>query len=256
MKILVTFALENEFAPWRELRKFAPGKLGDLSVFGASAGEAELTVLLTGVGRKQASLAISDAIRRSSEHYLACISAGLAGALRHEYAVGEVLAARGILSDDQTQAEVTCSEDLLSLAKTRGATVVEKFYTSSGVVASAESKKALGARADAVEMESFEIVAACQVSGVPSIAIRSISDEAGEDLPLDMSLVFSDEGQVSLPRVLGQVARHPASIPGLVRLGRNSKKAAESLARFLDSYIGELAANSVPLETRTSKSAY
>ena len=54
------------------------------------------------------------------------------------------------------------------------------------------------------------------------------------------------EGRVSTPRVLGEVARHPGSIPGLVRLGHNSKKAAESLATFLDSYVKRLAMNSNP----------
>ena len=49
--------------------------------------------------------------------------------------------------------------------------------------------------------------------GIPGVAIRAISDLADEDLPLDMNEVFTDEGQVSIPRILGQVALHPQSIP-------------------------------------------
>ena len=61
-----------------------------------------------------------------------------------------------------------------------------------------------------------------------------------EDLPFDMNGVFTDEGRVSIPRVIGQLAQRPQSLPGLVRLGKNSRAAAESLARFLESYASVL----------------
>jgi hypothetical protein len=77
--------------------------------------------------------------------------------------------------------------------------------------------------------------------GFSCIAIRAVSDRCDEDLPLDMNRLFAEDGQVSVSRVLGQVARHPAAIPSLMRLAQNSKKAAESLARFLDSYIDAIA---------------
>ncbi len=76
-----------------------------------------------------------------------------------------------------------------------------------------------------------------RTDGIPAVAIRSISDTVDEDLPLDMNEVFTESGEVSMPRVLGQVAMRPQSLPALVRLGRKSKQAAESLAEFLDRYI-------------------
>jgi hypothetical protein len=136
------------------------------------------------------------------------------------------------------------------MAQECGATVVEKFYTSSTAIATAESKATLGSRADAVEMESFEIMDRAAALGFSRIAIRSVSDTCDEDLPLDMNRVFAEDGRVSVPRVLGQVARHPESIPGLMRLGKNSKKAAESLARFLDSYIQAIAQPSNESQTK------
>jgi hypothetical protein len=68
-----------------------------------------------------------------------------------------------------------------------------------------------------------------------------------EDLPLDMDRILSN-GHVSIPRVLGQVARRPQVLPGLMRLGKQSKNAAESLAHFLDQYIGAVVqhANRLP----------
>ena len=81
------------------------------------------------------------------------------------------------------------------------------------MISTAEEKRYLGESADAVEMESFEVLRAAAASGVPAVAIRAISDLAGEDLPLGMNGIFTDEGQVSISRVVrkpGTRSRFPA----------------------------------------------
>ncbi len=83
-------------------------------------------------------------------------------------------------------------------------------------------------------MESFEIMSAAADSGIPAVAIRAISDSVDEDMPIDMTDIFTDEGQISMPRILAQAAKNPQSIAGLMRLGHNSKVAAETIAGFLD----------------------
>ena len=124
------------------------------------------------------------------------------------------------------------------------------------MISTAREKQALSADADAVEMESFEILRAAQNVGVPAVAIRAISDTLDEDLPIDMAEILTDEGQVSIPRVLGQVALKPQSLPGLVRLGKNSRVAAQSLSRFLDSYVAALTNRTAPLETKLTAGAF
>ena len=57
---------------------------------------------------------------------------------------------------------------------------------------------------------------------------------------------------MSIPRVLGQVARHPQSLPGLMRLGQNSKRAAEMLAQFLDQYVALVVEKTIPIEKKIS----
>ena len=56
MRILVTFALETEFAPWRALREFRAVQWGDAEVYRAQIGAADVGVLLTGAGPRQAHL--------------------------------------------------------------------------------------------------------------------------------------------------------------------------------------------------------
>jgi nucleoside phosphorylase len=250
MKVLVTFALENEFAPWKAMHDFTPGRWGERDAHLARIGGVLLGVLLTGAGPAHAGAATSAVFSREDAETL-CISAGLAGALKPSYRVGEVLAARSVISEASGEGALS-SPELVSLAKDCGATIVENFLTAGAAVATAESKASLSARADAVEMESFEILNRAAAMGFSRVAIRAVSDTCDEDLPLDMNRVFAEDGQVSVPRVLGQVARHPAAIAGLIRLAQNSKKAAESLARFLDSYIAAIAHTSNVSEAKSA----
>jgi|ERR1700684_802243 len=260
VKVLITFALENEFAPWRALHDFKPGKLGEADVYVAELGSVQVTTALTGVGARQAELTSSQIMRGGFNAFDCCISSGLAGGLQSKYGIGEVLAARSVFSEavptDGTSRLLPCSGALVSFAAESGATAVEQFYSADHVISTAREKQALSAKADAVEMESFEILRAAQSSGVPAVAVRAISDTLDEDLPLDMGEILTDEGRVSIPRVLGQVALKPQSLPGLVRLGKNSRVAAQSLSRFLDAYVPALANRTAPFETKLTAGAF
>jgi adenosylhomocysteine nucleosidase len=252
MKILVTFALETEFAPWRARHEFRSDKRAAAETYLARIGGSEVEVLLTGVGPARAGAAVRELMRGEPGAFNFCVSSGLAGALRPTYRVGQVLAARSVFSEtpraDMADRELQSSEALISFAPECGSTLVDRFYTAGHVVAKAEEKRHLGETADAVEMESFDILYEAHASGIPAVAIRAISDSVDEDLPLDMADILNSEGQVSVPRVLGQVARHPAALPGLMRLGRQSKAAAESLAGFLDNYIAAIARRAESLD--------
>jgi nucleoside phosphorylase len=259
MKILVTFALETEFAPWRALREFRAVQWGDAAVYRAQIGAAEVGVLLTGAGPKHAGLSAASVIWGDYHSINLCVSSGLAGALKPNYQVGQVLAARLVRTEavraDLRANVLESSAPLLSFAAECGVTVVEQFYSAERVVGRSEEKRHLGEHSDAVEMESFEVMLESGAFGIPAIAIRAISDSVDDDLPLDMNRIFTDEGQVSIPRVLGQVALHPTSVPKLVRLGQHSKLAAESLAQFLDKYITMVSGRFQTLERRTGAAA-
>jgi adenosylhomocysteine nucleosidase len=248
MRILVTFALENEFAPWRAMRRFRAGNSGS-EVPVAEVGGAEVEVVLTGVGPKQARLRASQVLRGHCDSISLCISSGFAGALKNGQRIGDVLAARAVLSDaDLEGRRLESSGALVSFAGECGASIVERFYSAQRVIGTGEEKRYLGAIADAVETESFEILREAAACGVPAAAIRAISDLADEDLPIDMNGILNEDGRVSVPRVLGQVTLHPESVPGLVKLGQQSKRAAESLARFLDRYVTTVAERARTLE--------
>jgi adenosylhomocysteine nucleosidase len=256
MKILVTFALESEFAPWRAMHDFRSGTWGVLQAHFAEIGGADVGVVLTGAGPKQAAFTASAAIRSESDSISLCISSGLAGGLKDAYEIGHVLAAKSVFSEaphaDLPSHVLDSSPALVAFAGECGATIVDQFYSAQHVVGRSEEKRHLGKVADAVEMESFEIMHEAAAFGIPTVPIRAISDLAIEDLPLDMDGVFNEEGRVSIPRVLGQVALHPGSLPDLMKLGNQGKRAAESLAQFLDRYVPMLVERAKTLETNAA----
>jgi adenosylhomocysteine nucleosidase len=237
------------------MHKFRESTWGNADVFATEINGADVAVLLTGVGQRPAKLALSRIAWGGSGTLEYCISSGLAGGLRPEYSIAQVVAAREIASegarDENGEPQViSASPSLVSFASECGATVVKRFYSAERAIGRPDEKRHLAKIADAVEMESFEILAAATAAGVPAVAVRAISDTSEEPLPLDMNEVFSDEGQLSIPRVVGQVALHPQALPGLVKLGQQSKKAAESLAEFLDRYIVRIAASAQPIELK------
>jgi hypothetical protein len=69
------------------------------------------------------------------------------------------------------------------------------------------------------------------------VAIRAISDTVDEDLPLDFNRVTDAEGEISITRILGQIAGSPTAVPALVRFGQRSRSAAEALTAFLERYL-------------------
>ena len=251
MKILVTFAVDAEFAPWRKLRRFEKVSSAGLDSYSTAIGQSDVKVLLTGIGGKKAWVEATKVLWDTDIDL--CVSSGLAGALKPEHQLAEVLAAQSVYST-QWSTTIQCDPTLVNLAATCGAKVVETFYSTDHVVLRADEKRELGLRADAVEMESGDILYEAAAFGAKGIAVRGISDAAGEDLPLDFNRVTTDSGDVSLKRILGQVVQNVTTIPSLVRFGQQSQLAAAKLARFLDRYVESLAAdNAVSLKQGASK---
>jgi adenosylhomocysteine nucleosidase len=234
LKILVTFALENEFAPWRKSRKFKRVSANSWDkTFAAQVGEASVRVLLTGAGRFASQRAMDQAFTDIPD---ACIVSGFAGALKPEYHPGQVLTAKTVGNSTGTRL-MQCDLDLVSMATESGAFLAQRFIVSENVVATSNDKRRLGAFGDAVDMESLWVLAAAAQRSVRAVVIRAISDSVDADLPLDFDRVFDGQGKVSVLKVLGQIAKRPQRIAGLLRLAGDSEIAASALAKFLDAFI-------------------
>jgi adenosylhomocysteine nucleosidase len=244
MKILVTFAVRAEFAPWRRRRDFLRLR-GDLPVFEAAMGGAKIRAVLTGMGREYA----REAAKRAFAAYKPdiCISTGLAGALRDGYRTGDILAAR-LVSEVGEPVAVASHRELLATAVDCGARPIERMATSRSLLMQSEKKRELGARAEAVEMESYAILAEAARRGVPAVAVRAVSDTVDFDLPYDFDRARDAQGQIRILGIASQVLRSPSNLPALLKLAQDSRTATKRLANFLDAFVGTMADRLIPIE--------
>ncbi|SRR6266403_2783213 len=239
MRVLVTFAVDAEFEPWRKRHSFqrqelsVPHSYRSDAVYTGKVNEVVVDVYLTGVGW--------NGVRAGLYHLLSkkphlCISSGLAGGLKPNLMSGQIVAGRKIVLL-QGGAVVRARERLLNIAEEVGATLVDCFITSTQVVSQAQFKKDMGVFGDVVEMESYHILTMATGPQVASIAIRAISDTVDEDLPLDFGKVLESDGRLNMRKLALQVGRYPHRIPALLKFGKRSERATEKLADFLDRYI-------------------
>jgi len=243
MKILVTFAVQAEFAPWQRRRNFMRLP-GDWPVFEAMFGGAQVRVALTGMGPEHALKAAKRCFAYKPDM---CISTGLAGSLQNEHRRGDILVAR-LVSEVGEPVAVASHRELLSTAVDCGARQIERMATSKTLVTRADEKRKLGSQAEAVEMESYTILAEAARCGVPAVAVRAISDTADFDMPYDFERARDAQGQIRVMGIVSQVFRNPSGLPELLKLARDTRFAAKRLASFLDAFAGTMADRLIPIE--------
>jgi nucleoside phosphorylase len=177
-------------------------------------------VAITGLGQQNARRTIEKLLDSASPALV--LTCGFAGGLNPELRRGDIV----FSCDDGLPVS-----DSLRRFGARGA----RFHCSARVAVTAEEKRRLwlSTNADAVEMESEVIRNLCRERGIPSATIRVISDAADEDLPLDFNALLTPAKEINYLWLATQVARSPAKIPRLLKLGKHTKQAAVQLADCL-----------------------
>jgi len=256
MKVLVTFGVEPEFAPWRKLRNFRYIDYDGLRLWRTNIEGTEITVLVTGVGTESSAQAMGLMMKMAdeSQHFDVCISSGLAGALEESLVPGDIVAPQVIIAEnkhaDLQSDQLAVDPDLHRQAIEGGAICANCLFTTDQVLVKASLKRDCSSRAQSVDMESFEIVKEALAWGARSVVVRAISDSAKEDLPINFNRTFSKYHRVSVVKVIGELAKNPLALPGLLRFARQSRQAAERLAKFLDAYVQKLVSEGHPGRSR------
>jgi adenosylhomocysteine nucleosidase len=203
---------------------------------GQQAGRAYWLVP-TGIGPEAADMTASAVLNR---HRAAlAVSAGFSGALLPTAAVGDVIVATHVVSGRfdgtwvQAGGPMACDDTVRDAAHTAAAVIGSTVRSGpvvslSTVLCRAVDKQCLSRQtgAIAVDMESAAIAEVARTHGVPFAVVRTVSDVADEDLPLDFNVFLKPWGWV---RGIGAVILTPSSLAGLNRLRRQSRLAAERL---------------------------
>lgn len=190
-----------------------------------------------GMGGKRAGTSAAALIRDWQPDLL--VMAGVAGALSPRLAVGEVIAGDQVLADGERWRPSVVPTIAGWPHHTGGILSLDR------VLVTAAEKQSAFREADppaplAVEMETAAVARVTASAGVPWAALRAVSDTAYEALPLDFNRLRAPDGDLPVTRVALAAITAPGSIPGLIRLGRNTTAAANSLARFLEQWLRQL----------------
>jgi len=248
MRILVTFAVEAEFSPWRRRHNFESQRVEvvqtskSLLSYQADLDGITVDVLLTGMGWEDSlPNPARDGLRvlfGANPEF--CVSTGLAGGLKPEWHPGDVVAATEIGSY-QGEAKIRSNRYALEVAKKCGAKVAHKLMTWNHIVSETSAKQAMGVFSDLVDMESYFILTMAGGAEVPAIAVRGVADSSDEELPIDFSKVTDREGRLVVKHLVRALASKPRRIPSLLSFAQRSRKAISNLADFLDDFIPSLA---------------
>jgi nucleoside phosphorylase len=147
------------------------------------------------------------------------ICSGLAGALRPEIAVGDLI----VQSNDP--ALVRIAEQALKDARVSFHVGPLVTVAKSVLTRAARQELAAQSQAIAVDMESQTIAALCQERRIPCLALKAVSDGLEDDL----SPILGGFDIIHIPRIARRVLSRPATWPLAGRLARNSYLAAANL---------------------------
>jgi adenosylhomocysteine nucleosidase len=205
IKNLVCFALEDEARAFRKV------------------GDERAAVLVTGIGLENSKRVLEGFLKATTpERVFTC---GFAGGLNPQLKSGEVVFE-------------TSDVELRKKLENAGAKAA-MFHCVPLIATTAAEKSELRRKtsADAVEMESEVIQSICRERGIQCATVRVISDEAGEDLPLDFNKLAKADRNIHYGKLMLAIAKAPGKIPVLMRLQKSTQAAAIQLARVLQSVI-------------------
>ena len=162
----------------------------------------------------------------------ALVSFGTAGALAPGLGAGDVVLGTAVLFDREIiEADRDWPSRLAGKLDGRVRVGQGKILHAEAVLASPADKSRLfqSTGALAADMETAGIARAAAEHGLPWLAIRAIVDAQGVSIPPLALGSLSASGRPSLGKLLAGIARAPAGIPGLLRLGRDFHVARSAL---------------------------
>jgi adenosylhomocysteine nucleosidase len=188
--------------------------------------QGEWVAACAGAGVEAATRAFAEAEKFGPIDFV--ISTGWAGALNtdlkpgHSYRVSGVIDAR---TGERFPSSAVCTQSWL--------------VTSPKVVDHAEKQRLSASyAAGLVDMEASAIARLAAARGIPFDCCKGVSDGLADQLP-DFNRFISENGKFQLCRFIVYILVRPWHWPALIRMGENSKKAAQAIGESLLDILDE-----------------
>ncbi len=218
-RIAIVAALERELKPlvrsWRKVRER-----------GLSIYESEHAVAVAGgIGSAPAAMAAMVLVAR--EQPCCLMSIGLAGALRDDLRVADVMVPNTVVNSVTGRRFTVSGESGILL--------------SGKVIADAAVKRELRTKfaADILDMEAAGVATVAESCGLGFKAVKAISDEVHFELPPMMEFVDA-EGKFHTGKFVLCLLGRPSWWKGVFELARNGRKASLMLAKEVEHQIEQL----------------
>ncbi len=220
----------------------AGGSAGWSRWWGAPSGRSPVVVLQTGMsGAGLGPGGIVGAVRALRPAVV--LAVGFGGGLDPRLRVGDLVLADPVVDptvpDHWWPAVDLASAAVAAARRARLVLHVGPVLSVSKVEATAAGKAAVAGRraALALDMESACFARAAAEAAVPFLALRVISDAAGDRLPDEPWRLVTADGRAPLGRTLCYLGRRPGALPTLVRTGLRARRASTALAAFLGAWL-------------------
>lgn len=190
-----------------------------------------VTLHVSGIGPEAAARA-AEAVGATRPTSL--ISVGFCGALHPGLHVGDLVAPDEVV-DRRTGERFTPDPWLLERLPGRRGTLT----TAERLARTPAQRAALDGVA--VDMESAAVARVARRARIPFAALRAVTDERRHRLP-DLDACTDSRGRLAATACIAHLARHPADIPALVRLGPAAVTAGRTLRSGVRDLLVRLAA--------------
>jgi hypothetical protein len=84
-----------------------------------------------------------------------------------------------------------------------------------------------------LEMETAGIAGATSERGISLLSLRGISDGPRAPIPFNLEAMMDEQEALRSGEIIKKLLGHPQLVPSLVRMGRNTRKAADAAALAL-----------------------
>lgn len=216
-RLAIVAALEREVRPLIGRWRVAEREYGGMR-FRFFENATGVVVVCGGIGAQAARRAAEAVIGLYSPEMVQ--SVGFAGALDPALTVGQIF----------LPARVMDGKDGSSVALETGAGTLLSFHSIAGTGQKSKLAKAYGAQA--LDMEAAAVARVAESHGIRFAATKVISDESDFEMPL-MDRFITHDGRFQSRRFVMFALLRPWLWGNVIRLGRNSARAAQALCREL-----------------------
>lgn len=210
--------------------------IGSFHCYRFRLSERDCWLIISGMGTQRAAQAARALLSETGLQLL--VSVGIAGAVDADLEIGDVVAARntclleqGVLGPVQDLARLSDSarQAAATALKPGGANLVDgTAVTTHG--ADLVQPQPQGMSHPVLEMETAGIFEVALEQSIPLLSLRAISDGPRAPIPFNLEAMLDENYNMRIGKILKTILMHPQMLPSLLRMGKNTRLAADNAA--------------------------